>query len=183
VTSDHSQDRAANNRFFDAQAAEIVHNYGRGRAVVAVDGAVGASDFARELVTALDRAGHTSIFASIEDFVQPTAPGESTEQTSSDYYARRYDYATFRRELVAPFRRTTSPDAILVIAGPFLARRELRGIFNYTIFLETPERPQNAALSEALDRYAADAEPRFTATAIVDVTDPVRPRRVFADSC
>jgi uridine kinase len=205
VPSDLSQE--SNRRFFDAQAAEIVHNYGRGRVVVAVDGAVGASDFGRELVAALVRAGHASVFASIDDFVQPKAPDATAQQTSSDYYERRYDYATFRRVLVDPFRlggstgfivaafdeqaaraiepvwRTASADAILVVSGPFLARPELRGTFNYTIFLETPTRPQNAAFDEALDRYAVEAEPRFAATAIVDVADPEQPRRVFADSC
>ncbi|SMQ68014.1 hypothetical protein [Agreia sp. VKM Ac-1783] len=207
MSSDLSLDRAVTRRFFDAQAAEILHNYGRGRAIVAVDGAVGATGFGRELVAALERAGHASVFASIDDFAQPTAPGEAARQTSSDYYERRYDYATFRRVLVDPFRlggsagfvvaafdesasraiepvwRTAAADAILVVAGPFLARPELRGTFNYTIFLETPARPRSVALDEALDRYTADAGPRFVATAIVDTTDPDRPRRVFADSC
>jgi hypothetical protein len=207
VPSDISEETADRRRFFDAQAAEIAHNYGRGRAVVAVDGAVGAAAFGRELVAALERAGHTSVFASIDDFVQPKAPGEIGRHASQDYYERRYDYATFRRVLVDPFRlggsagfvvaafdesasraiepvwRTAAADAILVVAGPFLARPELRGTFNYTIFLETPTRPRSAALDEALDRYTADAGPRFVATAIVDTTDPDRPRRVFADSC
>ncbi|WP_052521180.1 hypothetical protein [Agreia bicolorata] len=207
MATDLSQDRADSRRFFDAQAAEIVHNYGRGRAVVAVDGAVHASEFGHDLVTALDRAGHASIFASIDDFVHPKVPGENARQTSSDYYDRRYDYATFRRVLIDPFRlggsagfvvaafdesasraiepvwRTAPADAILVVAGPFLARGELRGTFNYTIFLETPVRPRSAVLDEALDRYTAEAGPRFSATAIVDTTDPERPRRVFADSC
>ncbi|MBF4634322.1 hypothetical protein ITJ38_07910 [Agreia pratensis] len=207
MPSDSSREIADRRRFFDAQAAEIAHNYGRGRAVVAVDGAVGASEFGRELVAALDRAGHASVFASIDDFVQPKAPGEAAVQASSDYYERRYDYATFRRVLVDPFRlggsagfvvaafdesasraiepvwRTAPADAVLVVTGPFLARPELRGTFNYTIFLDTPARPHPAALDEALDRYTAEAGPRFAATAIVDTTDPDRPRRVFADSC
>lgn len=207
MSSDLSPDRIDSRRFFDAQATEIVHNYGRGRAIVAIDGAVGALEFGRELVSALERAGHAAVLASIDDFVQPTVPGEATRQSPGDYYERRYDYATFRRVLVDPFRlggsagfvvaafdesasravepvwRTAPADAILVVAGPFLARAELRGTFNYTIFLETPARPKNASLDEALDRYTAEAGPRFSATAIVDTTDPDRPRRVFADSC
>ena len=205
--STDSADSAALRRFFDAQASEIAHNYGRGRAVVAVDGAVGSTEFGRELVAALVRAGHASVFASIDDFVTPRTDLVRARQTPSEYYEQRYDYATFRRVLIDPFRlggstgfvvaafdeaasrsiepvwRTAPPDAILVVAGPFLARRELRGTFNYTIYLETPQRPRDAVLDEALDHYAGVAEPRFAATAIVDTTNPDLPRRVFADSC
>jgi uridine kinase len=208
VSSDPSQENVAGQQFFDAQAAEIAHNYGRGRAIVAVDGAVGAVAFGRELVAGLVRAGHASVFASIDDFVKPPTERTAAQPVSSAYYYdERYDYATFRRVLVDPFRlggsaafvaaafdegasrpiepvwRTAPADAVLVVAGPFLARPELRGTFNYTIFLETPARSQNVALDEALDRYTAEAQPRFSATAIVDTTDPERPRRVFADSC
>jgi hypothetical protein len=207
VSPDPSHENVAAQQFFDAQAAEIAHNYGRGRAIVAVDGAVGASAFGRELVAALVRAGHASVFASIDDFVKPPTERDVAQPASTAYYDERYDYATFRRVLVDPFRlggsaafvvaafdegasraiepvwRTASADAILVVAGPFLARPELRGTFNYTIFLETPARPHDAAFDEALDRYTAEAQPRFSATAIVDTTDPERPRRVFADSC
>jgi uridine kinase len=202
-----STDSAALRSFFDAQASEIAHNYGRGRAVVAVDGAVGSTEFGRELVAALARAGHASVFASIDDFVSSPADRIGARQTPSGYYEQRYDYATFRRVLIDPFRlggstgfvvaafdegasrsiepvwRTAPPDAILVVAGPFLARPELRGTFNYTIHLETPRRPHDVVLDEALDHYAGVAEPRFTATAIVDTTNPELPRRVFADSC
>lgn len=207
VPSDSSQDRASRRQFFDAQASEIAHNYGRGRAVVAVDGAVGSTEFGRELVAALIRAGHSSVFASIDDFVTPPTGLVVARQTPSEYYELRYDYATFRRVLIDPFRlggstgfvvaafdegasrsiepvwRTAPPDAILVVAGPFLARSELRGTFNYTIYLETPQRPDDVVLVEALEHYTGVAEPRFSATAIVDIANPELPRRVFADSC
>ncbi|CAD6000059.1 hypothetical protein [Agreia sp. COWG] len=207
MPTDPSQDRVVSRQFFDAQALEIAHNYGRGRAIVAVDGAVGAPEFGRQLVGAFSRSGHASVFASIDDFVTPPAERGGARETAAHYYEERYDYATFRRVLVDPFRlggstgfvvaafdegasraiepvwRTAAADAILVVAGPFLARPQLRGTFNYTIYLETPARPQNVALDEAIDRYTAEAGPRFSATAIVDTTDPERPRRVFADSC
>ena len=202
-----STDPAARRSFFDSLAQEILHNYGRGRAVVAVDGGVAADEFASELVAAIARAGHSGVSASIDDFVTPRSTRGDEAHTAQAYFAARYDYATFRRVLVDPFRqnggaayvtaafdeqadraiepvwRTSPADAVLVVAGPFLSRAELRGVFNYTVFLETPAVSDDGVRQDALQLYAGVAEPRFAATAIVDTTTPDLPRRVFADSC
>lgn len=202
-----STDPAARRSFFDSQAEEILHNYGRGRVVVAVDGGVGAAEFASDLVAAIERAGHSGVAASIDDFVTPRSTRAGGPHAGQAYFAERYDYATFRRVLIDPFRqgggaayvtaafdeqadraiepvwRTSAADAVLVVSGPFLARAELRGVFNYTIFLETPAVARDANRQDALEIYTGVAEPRFAATAIVDTTNPDLPRRVFADSC
>jgi uridine kinase len=181
-------DPAARLAFFDSQAQEILHNYGRGRAVVAVDAGVGGGDFAAALVEAMQRAGHSVVSASIDDFVStpstPSIPSDAQE-AGRLYFAERYDYARFRRDLIDPFRRGDSggADEVLVVFGPFLSRAELRGVFNYTIFLETPVLAPDESTQRALDLYTGVAGPRFAATAIVDTTDPEVPRRVFADSC
>jgi uridine kinase len=200
-------DPAARHAFFDSQAGEILHNYARGRVVVAVDGGVGAEDFASALVQAIERAGHSGVSASIDDFVTPRSARNAGQDASRQYFSERYDYATFRRVLIDPFRqgggasyvtaafdeladraiepvwRTSPADAVLVVSGPFLSRAELRGVFNYTIFLETPAIAADATRQDALDIYTGVSEPRFAATAIVDTTNPDVPRRVFADSC
>lgn len=202
-----STDPAARRTFFDSQAGEILHNYPRGRVVVAVDGGVGAEQFASELVAAIERAGHSGVSASIDDFVTPRATRAGAPDAARAYFSERYDYATFRRVLIDPFRqgggaafvtaafdeqadravepvwRTSPADAVLVVAGPFLSRSELRGVFNYTIFLETPAQAADRNRQAALELYTGVAEPRFAATAIVDTTNPDLPRRVFADSC
>lgn len=193
--------------FFDSQAREILHNYGRGRVVVAVDGGVGAEQFATSLLAAIERAGHSGVTASIDDFVTPRSTRAGVQDASRAYFDERYDYATFRRVLIDPFRqgggaafvtaafdeqadravepvwRTSPADAVLVVFGPFLARAELRGAFNYTIFLETPAVAPEPDRQDALEIYAGVAGPRFSATAIVDTTNPELPRRVFSDSC
>jgi uridine kinase len=202
-----SPDPTARREFFDSQALEILHNYGRGRVVVAVDGGVGAEQFAASLLAAIERAGHSGVTASIDDFVTPRSTRGNEQDADRAYFDERYDYATFRRVLIDPFRqgggaayvtaafdeqadraiepvwRTSPADAVLVVFGPFLARAELRGVFNYTIFLETPAVSSDLHRQHALEIYAGVAGPRFTATAIVDTTDPDTPRRVFADSC
>jgi hypothetical protein len=193
--------------FFDSQAREILHNYGRGRVVVAVDGGIGAEQFATSLLAAIERAGHSGITASIDDFVTPRSTRAGLQDAGRSYFDERYDYATFRRVLIDPFRqgggagyvtaafdaqadraiepvwRTSPADAVLIVFGPFLAREELRGVFNYTIFLETPAVAPDPHLQDALEIYTGVAGPRFTATAIVDTTNPDAPRRVFSDSC
>jgi hypothetical protein len=178
-------DPAARLAFFDSQAQEILHNYGRGRVVVAVDAGVGAGDFAAALVEAMKRAGHSVVSASIDDFVSTPSTPADAQEAGRLYFAERYDYTSFRRDLIDPFRRgdSSAADAVLVVFGPFLSRAELRGVFNYTIFLETPALAPDEATQQALDLYTGIAGPRFAATAIVDTTDPEVPRRVFADSC
>ena len=84
----------------------------------------------------------------------------------------------------------------LVVDGIFLNRPALRGLWNYSIWLEgepaviaarLEERDGPTALSERYSGgqalYLKDADPRAAASAIIDNTDVDHPRRVFADSC
>ena len=183
----------------EALASEILHNYGYGRAIVAVDGrrASGMREFAEDLATTLRATGGTVFHASIEDFRQPRA------QQQLGLYTDGYDHSLLRRVLIDPFRtggstgfaltgfdadrdepvfqpkwKSAGPDAILIVDGVFLNRRELSGIWNYSLWLEDP------AVEDEFDRAYIDAEtPSARATAIYDNSDPEHPRRIFADSC
>lgn len=179
----------------DALAAEILHNYGKGRAIVAVDGFVGTSEFADHLADALKRAGHAAYRASIRHFHYPRVlryPAGSLALPAT------YDLDTLHRVLLDPFRDggtgsfvlaafdadrdmpiepkwiTAKPDAILIIDGEQLLGPELRGLWNYSIWVDGG--PADA-------EYVKKQKPSTRATAIVDNSDPERPRRVFADSC
>jgi uridine kinase len=190
-----------------AIADEILHNYGRGRVVVAVDGVEPAdtSVFADDLAGAIRLAGHTVFRSSIGGFQRPRAERQARGADSAEgMYRDAYDYATFQRVLVEPFRMggsvgfvpaafdaqrdaqvepqwlTGPADALLVVDGRFLNRPELRGLWNYSLWLEAP---RDASFTGAGALYWAEAKPRTTATAIVDVADADHPRRVFADSC
>ena len=116
----------------DALAAEILHNYATGSALVAVSAADEdvATAFARDLGGALEDAGRAVSFQSGANSVPP-----------------RVD------------------DTLTLVTGQATASSEF---FNYVIWLE----------SGSIDRGT-----RAAASAIVDVTDPDVPRRVFADSC
>jgi uridine kinase len=207
----------------DSLADEFLHNYSRGRTIIAVDGLDGAGKtvFADAFAERLGRGGHAVFRASIDDFHRPRAARYLRGEDSPEgFYLDSFDYPLFRRVLVDPFRLggstgfvtaawdvrrdapiemdwTTGPqDATLVVDGIFLHRPELRGLWNWSIWLDVPP---GVAEARMLDRdgpvlhpgrysggqklYLAEASPRTRASAIVDNTDYDHPRRVFADSC
>lgn len=204
-------------------ANEILHNYGRGRAIVAVDGADGAgkTHFADELAAMLEKMGHAIFRASIDGFHRPRAERHLAGKDSPEgFYRDSYDYSTFRRVLIEPFRmgegaafvtaafdhrrdapvpakwRTGPHDALLIVDGIFLHRPELRGLWNYSIWIDAPEEIRKERLvardgegaigprySGGMALYLKEASPREAASAIIDNSDFTRPRREFADSC
>lgn len=145
-----------------ALAAEILHNYARGRVVVAIDGVddAGQSAFADRLSEAITAAGHGSARAS---------KGQGPDAA-----------ATLTAE-VAAFRAETGADAILVVDGTRVNSSDLAGLWNFSVWLDggSPE----AAATPDQERYTREVSPRRIATAIVDNTDEEHPRRRFADSC
>ena len=177
----------------DSLADEFLHNYAKGRTMLAVDG-VDTSDFADDLAERLGRGGHAVFRASMTNFQLPKA------DRFGDAYQWTYDYDLFRRVLVEPFKMAgstgfvlaaydaareqpiemewaTGPqDATLIVDGEYLNRPELRGLWNWSIWLEV-----RGVRTD--DAYFAEATPRTRASAIVDNTDPEHPRRSFADSC
>lgn len=207
-------------------ADEILHNYARGRVIVGVDGVDGSGTtaFAADLVARLNKRGHAAFQAKIDDFHAPREKRYARGLTSGPgRYHDSYDYSAFRRVLVEPFlmagstgfvsafwdwRRdqpiepkwlTAPEDAILVVNGVFLQRPELRGLFNYVIWLEVPFGDAWARLvaaeptahdDDALARseagiklYLKEVKAADSANAVYDNSDPSHPRRLFADSC
>lgn len=202
------QKRAA----FDALADEFLANYDKGRTFLAVDGLDGAgqSAFADALAERLGRGGHAVFRASIDRFHRPRAERYARGEDSAEgYYSDSFDYELFRRVLSEPFRlagstgfvtgafdverdlplelewQTGPQDATLVVDGVFLNRPELRGLWNYSIWLESPSAtlPRRAREAGGQKLYLAEANPRERASAIVDYSNPDLPVRVFVDSC
>ncbi|MEF2978171.1 hypothetical protein [Subtercola sp. YIM 133946] len=194
--------------FFDALAAEILHNYRRGRVLIGIDGLVGARAFADDLAVALREAGHAVFRASFDDFQRPRAARTQRGAASPEaLYFDWYDYSAFLRVLVQPFRMggstgfstanfdadrdipresrwVTGPqDAMLLVDGPFLQRPELRGNANFIAYLETPADTLDAQQAGAKQLYEAAVGPRPLADAIIDDTVAAAPRRLFADRC
>src|SRR5690349_2898248 len=211
---------------------EVRLNYRAGRVIVAVDGYDGAGKtmFADGLAAAFAEDGSAVFRASIDDFHRPRIERYVRGRTSPEgFYRDSYDYATFRRVLIDPFREgtqtagttgfqlaafdvtrdtpvesawTTAPrDAVLIVDGIFLHRPELRGLWNWSVWLDVPidvaaqrlalrdgtdpnpSAPTNRRYRDGQELYLEEAEPRTAASAIVDNTDLAHPQRVFADYC
>jgi uridine kinase len=185
----------------DALADEFLHNYGKGRTLLAVDGVDGAAPFADALAERMGRGGHAVFRASMTRFHKPRAQRFARGEDSAEgYYHDSFDYELFRRVLIQPFKlggstgfvtaafdverdaqiemdwKTGPQDATLIVDGAFLNRPELRGLWNFSVWLEVAD-----ATEQAL--YIAEAKPREHASAIMDISDPEHPRRLFADSC
>ncbi len=149
----------------DTLTAEIAALYVGGRVVIAIDGMDGAgtSHFADDLAVALSATGRSVFRASIDDFHRSQAERHARGADSPEgYYRDSFDYSTFRRVLLEPFRmggstafvtaafdrvrdrpvqskwRTGPRDAILVLDGVFLNRPELAGLWNYSVWLDVP---------------------------------------------
>ena len=172
----------------EALAREILHNYPRGRALVAVDGidGSGSARFADDLAGAFHALGSHVVRASMDDFLRPASERNAREGVSARLiYRDGFDYEAFRRELAHPFRsgepqvpeQPVPVGAILLVDGVFLNRPELAGLWNYSIWLDS------APGLVANEAYEAEARPRAAAVAIIDNTDIEHPRRIFADAC
>ncbi|UFS60090.1 nucleoside/nucleotide kinase family protein [Subtercola endophyticus] len=186
--------------FFDALANEILHNYAKGRVLVAIDGVSGGAAFGNDLAVALRESGHVVFRASMGDFLKPRAVRAPRGDSSAEaYYSDWFDYSAFLRVLVQPFRMggsagfstayfdaardvpretrwvTAGQDAILLVDGPFLQRPEIRGNANFTVYLETPADPTAAGLDAqeagAAALYETQVGPRMLASAIASPGD------------
>ncbi|WP_130178019.1 hypothetical protein [Cryobacterium sp. SO1] len=185
-------------------AAEILNLNGRGRVMVAVDGADAAARtaFADDLAAVLDEAGTPAFRASLRYFQRSRDDAARFgADTPERHYRHGYDYSALRRVLLEPFRLggstgfvtqvfdpdrdawieptwTTAPaDAMLVIDGEFINRGELRDAWNYRILLESE------ATSEVDYLYQKEERPRQVASAVIDLSQRHLPQRVFSDSC
>lgn len=191
---------------------EILHSYGHGRTLVAVDGADGSGTqrFADDLAELLRFFGHAAFRASVHDFYRTWSERDGHgRDTGTSYYLDTIDYSLLRRVLINPYQMGGSagfvtagfdrlsntqiepfwesgpPDAVLIVDGVFLNRPELRGLWHYSVMLEVPEQIAFAGevrVREAQALYLAESSPADVATVLVDNSDPEHPRRVFAES-
>lgn len=159
----------------------------RGRVVLAVDGVDGAGKtvFADGLAEVFAEAGVATFRASIDDFHRPRAQRYARGRTSPEgFYLDSYDYATFRRVLIDPFRDgaqtggstgfqlaafdldrdapvesawVSGPvDAVLIVDGIFLHRPGLREVWDWSVWLEAP---WTAAYARMALRDGSDPDP------------------------
>jgi uridine kinase len=165
---------------------EVRRDYRAGRVIVAVDGIDGAgkTTFAEGLASVFAEDGSAVFRASIDGFHRPRVERYARGRTSPEgFYRDSYDYATFRRVLIDPFRDggqtgastgfqleafdvhrdapvgsewVTAPrDAVLIVDGIFLHRPELRGIWHWSVWLDVP---LDVAARRVADRDGTDPD-------------------------
>lgn len=147
----------------------VRRRYAAGRVIVAIDGLDGAGKtvFADGLAEVFAETGDAVFRAGIDGFHRPRAERYTRGRRSPEgFYLDSYDYATFRRVLIDPFRDgaqtagttgfqlaafdvdrdapvesqwVTAPlDAVLVVDGIFLHRPELRDLWDWSVWLDVP---------------------------------------------
>ena len=172
---------------------EAQRRYPAGRVIIAIDGidGVGKSTFADGLAEVFAETGSAVFRASIDGFHRPRAERYVRGRRSPEgYYLDSYDYATFRRVLIDPFRDgaqtagttgfqlaafdvvrdapvesqwVTAPlDAVLVVDGIFLHRAELRDLWDWSVWLDAPEA---VACARMALRDGSDPDPAAPANA------------------
>lgn len=171
----------------------VRRRYPAGRVVIAVDGVDGAGKtvFADGLAEVFAEAGDAVFRAGIDGFHRPRAERYTRGRRSPEgFYRDSYDYATFRRVLLDPFRDgaqtagttgfqlaafdvardtpvesqwVTAPrDAVLVVDGIFLHRPELRDLWDWSVWLDVPFETSYARLAL---RDGSDPDPAAPANA------------------
>ncbi|GAA3621971.1 hypothetical protein GCM10022200_00040 [Microbacterium awajiense] len=171
----------------------VQRRYPRGRTIVAVDGLDGAgkSTFARGLVQVFAEDGVAAFQASIDGFHRPRVERYARGRRDPEgFYRDSYDYATFRRVLIDPFRDgaqtagttgfqlaafdvvrdapvesewVSAPiDAVLIVDGIFLHRPELRDLWDWSLWLDVPVEIAYARMAE---RDGSDPDPDAAANA------------------
>ncbi|GAB2840411.1 uridine kinase [Microbacterium insulae] len=172
---------------------EVRRQYPGGRVIVAVDGVDGAgkTTFADGLAETFAETGAAVYRAGIDGFHRPRAERYLRGRHSPEgFYRDSYDYATFRRVLIDPFRDgaqtsgatgfqlaafdaardapveaqwVTAPrDAVLVVDGIFLHRPELRDLWDWSVWLDvTPA----VAARRLAQRDGSDPDPEAPSNA------------------
>lgn len=171
----------------------VQRQYPAGRVIVAIDGLDGAGKtvFADGLAEVFAERGDAVFRASIDGFHRPRAERYVRGRRSPEgFYLDSYDYATFRRVLIDPFRDgaqtagttgfqltafdvardapvesqwVTAPlDAVLVVDGLFLNRPELQDLWDWSVWLDVPV---DVAYARMALRDASDPDPDAPANA------------------
>jgi uridine kinase len=165
---------------------------------VGVDGvdAAGKTTLANELAGVLESLGRIVVRASTDSFHRPAKERYARGRDSPEgYYRDSFDYPSLRRYVLESQRPA---DALLVLDGVFLARPELADCWDYRVFVAIGE-DESARRGVARDAwflggeeearrlyeqryvpgqrlYLEEVRPVESADAVVDNSDPARPR-------
>ncbi len=173
------------------------------RAVVGIDGAAtaGSSQVAAELVALAERlAGREVVRVEIDGFTASDYVSSGEVKSWENEYHQRYDYATFRRRTLLPFRSgieicsaiydpqldeavlpdavEPSADAVLLVDGPFLHRPELNDAWDASLYVDgsVPDLGSDHDNARAAaQRFYLEQSPSQQATWVLDNSNMTQP--------
>jgi len=166
--------------------------------LVAVDGADGAGKtrLAADLARVADRP---VVVASLDDFHFPAAYRHAEGRTGRTVWARSFDYAAVRRELVDPWRsgagtpyrrrwhdlatdqlvdaepETVPERGVLVVEGVFAQRPELADAWDFAVYVDAPE---DVRVSRMAVRDGVPHDPEHP-----DQRRYLEAQRIYRESC
>jgi uridine kinase len=168
--------------------------------LVAVDGPDGAGKtrFAADLATRTERP---VVVAALDDFHHPRAWRHAEGRTGATVWARSFDYAAVRRELVDPWRAGAGtpyrrrwhdlatdtypsvpwsivpPEGVLVVEGVFAQRAELADAWDLVVYVDAPDevRMSRMAARDGVPDDARDPAQRRYLDAQLIYRDACRP--------
>lgn len=169
--------------------------------LVAVDGPDGAGKtrFAADLARVADRP---VVVAALDDFHHPRASRHAEGRTGETVWARSFDYAAVRRELVDPWRagggtpyrrrwhdlasdqqvdaaaETVPEHGVLLVEGVFAQRPELADAWDLAVYVDAPDKVRVArmAVRDGVPDDADDPDQRRYLDAQRIYRDACRPR-------
>lgn len=184
-----------------------------GRVIIAIDGLGDTSAFADAFAEVFAEDETVTFRSSMSGFLLPRS-----ERVGSEKSPGWYDVSAMRRVLIEPFRDrgqtsattgfqlslwdayrdqseesrwvTSGPDAVLIVDGTFSTQPELRGAWNWSVWLDAGEANLAARPGRSLQQPYTTAEFNFlktgpvrAASVVVDNADPDQPAQSYRDFC
>lgn len=207
--------------FFSDLADDLLDLLPPGRRLVALDGVDGSgkTTFVAALAAAI-APRRPVLVVHADDFLRPAAVRHSLGRASPEgFWLHSYDHVSLADCVLDPMgvdgdgwfvsrafdpgadravervREPSAPETVTIVEGLFLHRRELRGRWDASVFLDvpfevsvgrlhvrdgTPPDPQHPAMRRYVGGqrlYFADSRPWERATVVVDNSDAEAPRR------
>lgn len=160
---------AASVSAWDELAQELRLRTPWGRVLVAVDGVDAAArlHFANMLARALRTLGRAAVRLTVSP---------NTDDDTVSAFIHMFHAGTLGTEL-----DHVPPDAIFIVDGWSLLRASIRDGWQFTVFIESDQRPDNDGICERHLRYISEHAPREASDAVYNATDISRPLRIYAD--
>jgi hypothetical protein len=155
---------------WDELAQELRRTTASGRVLVAVDGVDAAArlHFANMLARALRALGRAAVRLTVSPYTDDDTVRAFIHMFHADMLGTEFDHLP--------------TDTIFIVDGWSLMRSTIRDGWQFTVFIESDQRPDDGICGRHL-RYIREHAPREASDTVYNATDISSPLRVSADLC